>query len=793
MNKRFSTLVAAVLVAGGLSSTGMAQIANPERFQDVAASEVASEKVTEGFYYHLGSAGKYLSFQTDATDKKVYLQGRSISSSSADAEVYVASTDSALWEPTITISNNVKSFKFTNKLTGDVLAVKYNKDKAEAEWVAEDTEGAISSFAFDENKLVCYDDAKTKYVLDIKSSGKAEFVKWEDAKKSFYGTAVVYTPAQKLLSAKELNAIGNGSFKLNVLDAVTDNSADFIKSATLIAYQAKVGSAESGVYLQVSGATKENKNETVADGGQFASDGKTALKNKHVFLVVDTVFNTGTAFNDSVGGRGLKIASDSVTCLWDAPAKDADKLYENGKYIQSGYTLPDAGEDLTFDAGNKIQVADGRYPANYRFYIYRNVAKVGAEGFTVKVDSIPSIIEKRQQYYNRKATDYYQGAVIDSVGYFAIARTGTGNPGLFTVVDSTTLSNAVADTYATLSTADGKLATLEKGIYSIQVKDGSVIAAGLIANNPDAPDPTFVGLSKASELVPATQFAIDGRNGYYSVKNRENGVSPFDAAKVYIYSTNTAGEYTVSAKDKYTKETKTYVITKMDVDTDNEYLGYKHFTADELANYVIKLKFNTAFGGDNLYVVEGVNGRLAVADIDAADPVEFSLRPAATDTTAAGAKTTASVEYGAGDLVRNAYHLHAVNDDATVLTYDPMLQVFKMVALEGGDKKNDDKVGYAKKDSISMPVLFRLTVDNQYQLLLADTAYYSDAQKVGSALKDEPSHVAYYKADSLRMGQINVAGSGASVIMSDLNAVPAGYFTLELPDDAAFVDPIKAT
>ena len=87
MNKRFSTLLAAALVAGGLSSTGMAQIANPQRFQDVAASEVASEKVEEGFYYHLGTTGgKHLSFLTDATDKKVYLQARPISSSSADAE-----------------------------------------------------------------------------------------------------------------------------------------------------------------------------------------------------------------------------------------------------------------------------------------------------------------------------------------------------------------------------------------------------------------------------------------------------------------------------------------------------------------------------------------------------------------------------------------------------------------------------------------------------------------------------------------------------------------------------------
>ncbi|MEY8488689.1 DUF6383 domain-containing protein [uncultured Parabacteroides sp.] len=790
MNKRFSTLLAAALVAGGLSSTGMAQIANPQRFQDVAASEVASEKVEEGFYYHLGTTGgKHLSFLTDATDKKVYLQARPISSSSADAEVYVASTDSALWEPTITISNNVKSFKFTNKLTGKVLAVKYNKDKAAAEWVAEDADGAISSFAFDNSKnLICYDDARTKYVLDIKSTGKAEFVKWESGKT--YGAAEVYTPAQKLLSAKELNAIGNGSFKLNVLDAVTDNSADFIKGATLIAYQAKVGSETSGVYLQVSGATKENTREA-ADGGQFANDGKTALKNKHVFLVVDTVFNTGTAFNDSIGGRGLKIASDSVTCLWNTPAKDAQKLYEKNQYIQTGYTLPDAAADLSFDEGANIQVAEGRHPANYRFYIYKNVAKVGAEGFTVKVDSIPSIFELKQNstYKTPSAGKYYKDAQVDSVGYFAIARTGTGNPGLFTVVDSTTLSKAVADTYATISTAEGKLATLEKGVYSIQVKDGAYLAAALVATKESAAtEPAFTTAATASALVPATQFAIDGRNGYYAVVNRENGGNAFNngAAKVYIYTTDKADEYKVQGEDDI------YIIKKLTV-ADDEYLGYKHFTDDELANYTAKLKFNTAFGGDNLYVVATSTGKLTVADADAADAMEFSLRAAATDTVAsgskAGEKTYAAVEYGNKDLKRSAYHLYAVNDDSKVLTYNTTSKTFEIRTLDNSaSKKYDDKVGYAKVDSISTPVLFRMNADEQYQLILADTAYHNPE---GS--KGDPSHLAYYKVDSLRMGQINVAGSGASLILTPFDAAPMGYFTLELPDDAAFVDPIKAT
>ena len=785
MNKRFSTLLAAALVAGGLSANADVKT-HAERFQSVVPAEaITMDEAQEGYYYHLGDANNYLGFVV--TDDATYLRSYPIAQ---DAELYVNSMDSALWEPAITIANNAKSFKFTNKFNGEVLAVKFDAKDNTAVWVDAETEGAVSSFTFDnENHLICYSGTK-KYALKVSAGKYAEFVEWKEADKSNYGTVKLFTPEQKLQSAKDLNAISNGSFKLKVLDVVTDKSADFLNGSELIAYDAKYGSVEKGVYLQIKGATKANTREA-GEGQQLAKDGKTALKNKHVFLVVDTVFNSGTAFNDSIGGRGLQIASDTITCQWNGNGSSVDQtksdLYDAGKYIET--SLPEDGNKLSLDEGAELQVAKGRFAANYRFYIYKNVAKVGVEGFTVKVDSIPSIITKNGKYGTRGATAYYQGAVADSVGYFAIARTGTGNPGLFTIVDSTTLSKGVTDTYATLSTADGKLATLEKGIYSIQVKDGAYLAAALVATKESAAtEPAFTTAATASALVPATQFAIDGRNGYYAVVNRENGGNAFNngAAKVYIYTTDKADEYKVQGEDDI------YIIKKLTV-ADDEYLGYKHFTDDELANYTAKLKFNTAFGGDNLYVVATSTGKLTVADADAADAMEFSLRAAATDTVAsgskAGEKTYAAVEYGNKDLKRSAYHLYAVNDDSKVLTYNTTSKTFEIRTLDNSaSKKYDDKVGYAKVDSISTPVLFRMNADEQYQLILADTAYHNPE---GS--KGDPSHLAYYKVDSLRMGQINVAGSGASLILTPFDAAPMGYFTLELPDDAAFVDPIKAT
>lgn len=63
----------------------------------------------------------------------------------------------------------------------------------------------------------------------------------------------------------------------------------------MTAYPALIDGAsavDKGVYLRVNGAKKAY---TSADKKQVDKNGK-ELQNKNVFLVVDTVFNTGTAF-----------------------------------------------------------------------------------------------------------------------------------------------------------------------------------------------------------------------------------------------------------------------------------------------------------------------------------------------------------------------------------------------------------------------------------------------------------------------------------------------------------------
>ncbi len=75
--------------------------------------------------------------------------------------------------------------------------------------------------------------------------------------------------------------------------------------------------------------------------------------------------------------------------------------------------------------------------------------------------------------------------------------------------------------------------------------------------------------------------------------------------------------------------------------------------------------------------------------------------------------------------------------------------------------KISQKAGYLKDAYAEIPLPYNGKTDEQYHLILADTAYHNPE---GS--KGDLSHLAYYKVDSLRMGQINVAGSGASLILT---------------------------
>ena len=114
MNKRFSTLLAAALVAGGLSFNAAATAYLP--------STVDGGTVKEGVNAYLKAGSNYLTVDKDGSLKAV------------TGPLTGANLSSALWTikavPTTTVTGTTYAYQFTNKGTGQLLSIELKSNKA---------------------------------------------------------------------------------------------------------------------------------------------------------------------------------------------------------------------------------------------------------------------------------------------------------------------------------------------------------------------------------------------------------------------------------------------------------------------------------------------------------------------------------------------------------------------------------------------------------------------------------------------------------------------------------------
>ena len=731
MNKKFSTLVAAVLLI-----SGFANAATPD---DAPKGAEKAGVVATGNYYHIGvlsSTGTKDFLTIKKTDDGFALVKKGIEQ---DPELLTASTDSALWEPTVIKSQapSAPVYTFKNKYTGKILAVKYAGDNKDQTAILVDpaTEGAFSEFTWDYNgsdsALVAYDAQNKPYVLDFASATSGSVVKFVKGvpADNMNGKGVKpFNPAEIYMTAEMLNAeLGGKSFKLNVLGTYTDETKDPLVGE-FVAHDvddSNPATAYPGVYLQAKGKSKDRDLKD-ADGN--------VLKNNNVFLVVDTVFVPGLGRVDSVNAKGLRMALDTVAPTHEVWATGDTKW--------------------TTDS-----VAAGRRPANYRFFVYKNVGKVASDSLIIKVDTIPSIGESGKAFSDGAlSTTVTQGA-----GYLANYVIGSGNTPVLTPLDSTYLLSQ--DTYQLpfFSLEDGTKANLPEGIYSIQQKNGGFYQA-VVVEAGAAADYDSLGTAACKE-VPYTQWRFAGSNGRYSIVNRENGVrfKNYQTVKT-LYTTDKENEY------KYGEET--LIIKPLaDVDEEDTYLGYKHFTAEELDNLAVRLRF-TAFGGvENLYVVaDRADSLLHVRQIaDVEDALEFKL-VAVKDKDG----QDKDVKYNASEgLSRRAYQLmvnnYGDNSVRKYLVWNNGLTPSSNAAFALSDF--EDRGDGAVADSAAVAVVFRQNCEGAYQILPADTAM------IGALHSG-------FKADSLwALGtQMTVIGSNDLLVGSPVSALPTGYFVLDVPE-----------
>ena len=736
MNKKFSTLVAACLFVSGF--------ANAETWDAPKGAEVATTVAT-GNYYHIGASdGTDYFFLTIKKNSDGAFQ--LITKKLETGALLAASTDSALWEP-VAIKSQVPfpaAYTFKNKYTGKTLAVKYNTNdkentaninagKFDAVLVDPSTDGAVTEFTWgysgSDSALVAYDAQNNPFVLEITGAeASVRFVKGTTGNMVDKG-ARPFNPAEIYMTADMLNEELNGSFKLNVSGTYTDKSEKpLIDEFVAFDCGSSPASNYPGVYMQAKG---EKRNRTVKD-----ADGN-YLKNNNVFLAIDTVFAPGTANRDSINPKGLMFALDTIS---------SDLV------------------DIQATAWTVDSVAAGRMPANYRFFVYKNIGKVGSDSLIIKVDSLPTIGASGNSFSNPGTA---AANAPKNAAYLANYSIGTGNTPLFTALDSAVIFEANKQNFQLpyIYLGAGIKANLAEGIYSIKDKGGRYYQAGLVYAKDGVypnPDAKYDSLGTAAcKDVPATQWRISGANGVYSMINRENGVR----FKEYMGGIKTL--YATDNENEYIYGDKTYVIAPIEnVDEDDATLGYKYFTSTDLNNLAVRLRF-TAFGGvENLYVVKGAakDTLLHVNQIaDVEDAVEFKLEAATDD-----------VKYNASEgLSRQAYKLKVndyKDDENTYLVYDEKNKAFALSTIE---KRGDATANAA--DSIPVAVIFRQTCEGSYQILPVDTAM----KVVGSqSLADG------YKADSLwnKGTQLNVIGSNNLLVGSSVDDQPTGYFVLDIPE-----------
>ncbi len=778
MNKRFSTLLAAALVAGGLSASAQSAVSIENGAVTGGDAQKAEAPYVAGKYYHLsveasGLTSGVLSLEKSYDGKKDSLisivLGERLDAFSNPQELKarkIAQVDSALWQLNVKDATAViKTYEFVNKATGAKLSLD-PKEKAAYLSVAE---GSVSEWAWDGTKLVSGD-----YALNADGTTNTPEITF---KKGGVNTLAAFEPALIKMTAADLNAYGGDWFELSVSDAIVSGSDANLSKVKFQAIQARNhdqaaggGGAEmDGVYLKAVG--KEVKGKKVTDG--------TDIKNGNVFLVLDTVAHAGVSFDTKVG-VGLKFALDTL------PQNTTVTGDSIGYASRVDGTL---GVDATDYNGLLAEAFTfGRDSMVFQYYFFRNPAVEGSDALIGLAGGV-QVTEKT------KATGGYACAG-SNVGETTAAGKGAyialyGSTGATPVVTLFPISETADITPANLQLGAGTKADIAEGLYymayytagtshadkkavsekfaTAKMTSAATSWAEATASAPMMnSDVTYGGDNTVSPLVPATQWRVSKTIGGYTIANRE--IAGLSKSK-QIYTT------TIKNVFKFGGDSIILVAVNNDKATD-KYVGYKHFTADELKTMAVALKFNNPLGNDSYVYLKNDSVLAAKAMEDyTAGATYFTLVPAA----------GGSYKFDADNAERQAYLLKARFDDKKVVGFpNGNVNVNKENLKMTNFRQFTDYTanGYAKSDSIA--VVFRQTLkEGEYDLIIiSGQLNANNAQQFSAA--------SLYSATAHTDSIISVSGSTMGLIKTAYTSNQAGTFSVIVPDAPKYADVVKS-
>ncbi|WP_455628814.1 DUF6383 domain-containing protein [Parabacteroides chinchillae] len=660
MNKKFFTLLAITLMAGGLSVSA----------QYAPGSEIAAKLAPADKYYHIKNGSSYL-----AADKRDGKDSIKVMTVAAGNFTEPLSLDSAMWKLSVEVQKTTGDsvFTFENKATGATL----NLPAKEGNAIVTDKD-PITEWSW---KTTANGSIQAKIGSDVYSLQLTGFTPADYLVKVQKGTPstkwAITEVANIKLTAEKLNNQNDGYFKLAFGNDLSDNVFTKYKIKAV-----KV-TANDSIMLQVIDAKKDTK---------FTTD--------TVFVVVDTIKYDIKGAAEWKSAAGFKFTLDTL-----------------------GRAVP--GRPVYGTTAFDTIAADGRSLGSYLFVIELNTGRITGDSLIVKSNTI-------------------EGESKVSWGYLGNAGTK--------VLTTSPVANIDALPYITLDFGTKADIDVTKSYYVQVVKgadkdNNNKYWTALLTGS------TIQYSGEISDLIPATQWSVkkDGA-GRYQFINRDNKNTTNTNAFVYALD----GNYIMQNGD-----TVKLTAIKDEVKAD-KYLGYKHFTADELANLSVKLQVVTPLGSSAYVYVASGDSAVNAKDMEEADAMKFKLVSAngATDS-----------KFGADDLQRSAYLLKEQFGDQRVLGYnwhassanDP--KTFRMM-------KTNQTV-----DQDSVAVFFRATKNaGEYELIMANV--------------NTTAPVKYDDLTTSKDSVVSFASAGVMVPVKYGSTV-AGYFKIVTPAAPDYVNVTK--
>ena len=289
MNKRFSTLLATLLVAGGLSSSAWAV--------ETYTFDGGPGAVEDGEYTYLYSADANSVLGIDKTTHEL------IQLDVPAATLTLDKVNAALWKVTVIKATSVaggNTYKFQNKATGQWLSIDLQSTKdatAGADNVTSDTYvkvgGANSVWAWDkDNGLYAYVSAKDS-TYSLTADSKKFKLNAKKGNAPVAGTKVDYNELLKTtlkfdLSATDFNTLTKGKLYFNGDKDVSTGNANILTANTWTA-EAKVGGTPTTGFYNLKNAAGKY---LVVDTALYT--GTTSTSDPAFKLNVDTVYKKST-------------------------------------------------------------------------------------------------------------------------------------------------------------------------------------------------------------------------------------------------------------------------------------------------------------------------------------------------------------------------------------------------------------------------------------------------------------------------------------------------------------------